>query len=52
MQSVLGIAVFIGVAWLLSQERAKVPWRMVIVGIATQLVLAYLLFNEIGRAHV
>ncbi len=45
MQSVLGIVVFIGVAWLLSQERAKVPWRMVVVGIATQLVLAYLLFH-------
>lgn len=45
MQSMLGIVVFIGVAWLLSQERAKVPWRMVVVGIATQLVLAYLLFH-------
>ena len=45
MQSVLGIFVFIGVAWLLSQERAKVPWRMVVIGIATQLVLAYLLFH-------
>lgn len=45
MQSVLGIAVFVGVAWLLSQARAKVPWRMVFVGITTQLVLAYLLFH-------
>ncbi len=45
MQSVLGIAVFIGIAWLLSRNRAQVPWRMVAIGTTTQLVLAYLLFH-------
>lgn len=45
MQSVFGIAVFIGIAWLFSQDRAQVPWRMVVIGTGTQLVLAYLLFH-------
>jgi len=45
VQSVLGIAVFIGIAWLLSRSRAQVPWRMVAIGTGTQIVLAYLLFH-------
>src|SRR6185312_1730788 len=40
LQSALGIAVIILVAWLLSENRRAFPWRTVIVGIAIQAVLA------------
>ena len=45
MQAMLGIVVFISVAWLLSRDRRQVPWRTIGTGILLQAVLAYLLFH-------
>jgi len=40
MQSVLGIAVLLGAAWLLSENRRRPPWRAVAAGIGLQFLLA------------
>lgn len=43
--AVLGIAVFLGMAVLLSNNRRKINWRLVVTGIGIQLVLAFLILN-------
>ena len=45
MQAVLGVAVLIGFAWALSEQRSAVAWRAVLVGIGMQLVLALVLLR-------
>ena len=45
LQSALGIAAIILVAWLLSENRRAFPFRTVIVGLALQIVLALLLLK-------
>ncbi len=40
--SLLGIFVFIFAAWLLSEDRKRFPWRVVIWGLALQLVFGFL----------
>jgi len=45
MQSVLGIVVLLGVAWLCSENRRRLPWRMVLAGIALQILIALLMLN-------
>jgi CNT family concentrative nucleoside transporter len=45
MQAVLGIAVLIGFAWLLSERRREVQWRTVGVGLMIQVGLALLLLR-------
>ncbi|HEX2590604.1 MAG TPA: nucleoside transporter C-terminal domain-containing protein [Rhizomicrobium sp.] len=45
LQSALGIATILLVAWLFSENRRAFPWRTVVVGIATQAVLALLLLK-------
>lgn len=45
LQSVLGLGVFIVLAWLISENRRHFPWRVVIAGVASQLVLAGLLLK-------
>lgn len=45
LQSVTGILVFSAIAWLLSENRNAVNWRVPIVGILTQLMLALLLLK-------
>jgi CNT family concentrative nucleoside transporter len=42
--SFLGIFFFIGLAWLMSNNRRKVNWRLVGVGIALQLLFAVIIF--------
>ena len=42
MRGVLGIAVILLLAWALSENRTRVPWRVVTVGVLLQLVLAFL----------
>ncbi|MGZ8229186.1 MAG: Na+ dependent nucleoside transporter N-terminal domain-containing protein, partial [Burkholderiales bacterium] len=32
-QSAAGLAVLLGVAWLLSENRRAVPWRIVLAGL-------------------
>jgi CNT family concentrative nucleoside transporter len=43
LQSALGLAVIILIAWLLSEDRKRFPWRLVLVGLALQIGLAVLL---------
>jgi CNT family concentrative nucleoside transporter len=45
VQSVLGLVVFVGIAWLLSENRRKIVIRTVVVGLALQLVLAVVLLK-------
>jgi CNT family concentrative nucleoside transporter len=40
MRGLLGIAVILLLAWGLSEDRARVPWRVVVVGVALQFTLA------------
>ena len=40
MQALLGLLVFIGLAWLLSERRRAFPWRAVAAGLALQFLLA------------
>jgi len=41
----LGIAVMIGVCYLLSNDRRAINWRLVIGGLALQIVLALLILK-------
>ena len=43
LQSAFGILVFLVLVWLFSEDRARVPWRTLLTGIALQFVLAGLL---------
>jgi CNT family concentrative nucleoside transporter len=43
LQSAFGILVFLLVVWLFSEDRARVPWRTLLAGIALQFVLAGML---------
>jgi len=40
LQSALGVFVFIGLAWAVSEDRRAFPWRIVLAGLAFQFVLA------------
>ncbi|KIH76874.1 concentrative nucleoside transporter, CNT family [Geoalkalibacter ferrihydriticus] len=44
-QPFLGLGIFILFAWLISEQRRRFPVRLVIIGLALQLLLAILLFN-------
>jgi len=43
MRGLLGLAALLAIAWALSEDRRRIPWRTVIVGIALQWALALLL---------
>lgn len=45
MQSALGVAVFLGIAWMLGEQRNRVPWRIVLAGLALQFALALALLK-------
>jgi CNT family concentrative nucleoside transporter len=45
LQSLLGIAVLLGLCWALSEDRRQVPWRMVVSGMALAAVLAVALLK-------
>ncbi len=42
-RALLGVVVFLGLGWLLSENRRALPWRPVLVGLACQVALALLL---------
>ncbi len=46
LQGLIGVVALTGVAYLLSAHRSRVPWRLVIVGVLVQFVLAYLLLSN------
>jgi CNT family concentrative nucleoside transporter len=43
LQSAAGIVCFIAAVWALSEDRARIPWRTLLTGIALQVMLAALL---------
>jgi CNT family concentrative nucleoside transporter len=45
LQALLGYAVFVALAWALSENRRAVPWRTVAGGVVLQLVLAALILK-------
>ena len=45
VQSAAGLAVFIGIAWALSESRRQVRWKAVAIGLALQLGLGLLLIK-------
>ena len=45
LQPVLGLAVLIGFAWLIGEDRRVFPWRTAAIGLAAQLGLALLLLR-------
>ncbi len=59
LQSALGVAAIIAVAWTISENRRAVPWRQVVTGLALTFALAALMlkapqtqtaFNAVSRA--
>jgi len=40
LQSALGIAVFVAIAWAFSEDRSRIPWRTLLTGIALQFAIA------------
>ena len=50
LTSLLGLVAFIAIAWALSTDRKKFPWRTVLSGIALQFVFGFLILNtETGQ---
>jgi len=45
MQSILGILVFLGIAWLLSEQKKQLPIKLIISGLAIQFIIAFLLLK-------
>jgi len=45
LQGLLGLVVFVGLAWLASEDRRRFPWRPAAAGVALQAVLAVLLLK-------
>ena len=49
--SLLGIVVFVGLAWACSFKRGRFPWRTVVTGLALQLTFAVLILHtRVGEA--
>jgi CNT family concentrative nucleoside transporter len=44
-QSVIGVALVLGLTWAWSEDRRRFPWKLAIAAIAVQLVLVLLLFG-------
>ncbi|HAD26748.1 MAG TPA: nucleoside:proton symporter [Alphaproteobacteria bacterium] len=42
---IIGLAVLIGLAWLLSEARARIRWRYVIIALVSQFVIALILLR-------
>jgi CNT family concentrative nucleoside transporter len=42
-RALLGVVAFLGIGWLLSENKRALPWRPVLVGLACQVALALLL---------
>lgn len=51
LRALIGIAFFCLVAWLASEDRRRVPWRVVLWGLGTQAALAWLVLGtEVGAS--
>ena len=45
LQSFLGIFVFLGIAWIFSENKKKVSWKIVLAGITFQFAMALLVLG-------
>lgn len=52
LRAIFGCAVLLGVAWLFSQNRKAIPWRLVAVGCVLQLIVAALALRVPGTRQV
>lgn len=50
VQSLFGLSVLVGLAWLISENRRLFAWRMVLIGLAAQVLIA-LLFLRVPLAR-
>jgi CNT family concentrative nucleoside transporter len=50
--SLLGLVVFIGLAWAISQNRKLFPWRTVLWGLGLQFIFALLILKTRWGAAV
>lgn len=48
LRGIIGIAVVISIAFLFSEKRSKIPWKIVGIGLLFQIVLAFLILNPFG----
>jgi CNT family concentrative nucleoside transporter len=51
-RAILGVAFFCLVAWLLSSDRKRVPWRVVGWGLGLQVLLAWWVLGTAGGARI
>ena len=47
-KGLIGIAVIISIAFLFSEKKSKIPWKIVGIGLLFQIVLAFLILNPFG----
>src|SRR5487761_2494697 len=45
MRGLLGLAALLAIAWALSEDRRRIPWRTVTAGVVLQVALAMLLLH-------
>ena len=48
LRGVISIAVVVSIAFLFSENKSKIPWRIVGIGLLFQIVLAFLILNPFG----
>ena len=48
LRGIIGIAVVILIAFLFSEKKSKIPWKIVGIGLLFQIVLAFLILNPFG----
>ncbi|WP_277057862.1 Na+ dependent nucleoside transporter N-terminal domain-containing protein, partial [Trichlorobacter lovleyi] len=45
LHAVVGMVVLLGVAWLLSENRRVIHWRLIVAGVALQVLIALLMLK-------
>ena len=48
LRGIIGIAVIISIAFLFSEKKSRIPWKIVSIGLLFQIVLAFLILNPFG----
>ena len=48
LRGIIGIAVIISIAFLFSEKKSRIPWKIVGIGLSFQIVLAFLILNPFG----
>ena len=52
LRGIIGIAVVISIAFIFSEKKSKIPWKIVGVGLLFQIVLAFLILNPLGTSFL